>query len=191
MNEPYLDALLGPVKPKTDRRGGRPPYTSYRRIRTQANRIIEFRESEQIGITEAAEMLGFKNTTVFEEAYQLLKRYGAAIKLHDDWSGVETELFAKFPGYRYKVPFVTFLEEVKDPRAGRYRAALKRKPEMIAPAAPMPAAPSPEPASDAQSTTKDTTVEPSAPSAHVAKPVGPRPSGIFTKTSVPISQQKK
>jgi hypothetical protein len=149
-------ALLGPVKPRQDKRGGCRPYTIYRRIRLQCERICELRESNVVGITEAAQKTKFRTTAAFETAYQLLKKHGAQIAMESDWSGLEDDLFHKFPGFRRTEGFVQLMEEFGDPRAAKLRDELIG--EVAHSKAPIPVAQtSPQPATSPTPTARPAT----------------------------------
>jgi len=66
--------------------------------------------------TKAARQLGFRSGREFALAYELLKDNGKRLVDHDDWSGVEATIYARFPGYEDDPKFLGLLFSFGDVR---------------------------------------------------------------------------
>ena len=101
MNNYHYRCLLTPRRPPNEGSRGLPPHQRYELIRSKALEIIRARDDEtrNWSDTKAARRLGFRSGREFAQAYELLKDNGKRIVDHDDWGGVETKIYARFPGY--------------------------------------------------------------------------------------------
>ena len=118
VNNYHFKCLLTPRHPPNEGSRGLPPHHRYELIRSRALEIVRARDdqAQNWSDTKAARQLGFRSGREFALAYELLKDNGKRLVDHDDWSGVEATIYARFPGYEDDPKFLGLLFSFGDVR---------------------------------------------------------------------------
>lgn len=137
------EVLLTPITPSLRADLGRKPHRRYRIVRGKFEEIVRARDELKLSDRQAARAVGLRGAKEFAEAYELLKRNGEPIVLHNDWTGVEEAIYALFPHYQRDPQFHALLDEFKDTRPREQAAPVLPVQTAATPPAEAPMAPVP------------------------------------------------